>query len=114
MRLRNLGFMTCAEAKVWAIKNNCSWMSFQGNFVPEYTIWQRTRLAVLLLLGRNLSRLSVPFKGNRGPTIDKVCKWMDKAREHPEFGKALKAASEAFGDEEEEGKEQNEDVHGKD
>lgn len=109
MALRNLGFMTPKEAKAWARKNNCSWMSFQGNFVPEYTLWQRLRLAILLLLGRNMNELAPQFKRGRGPTIDKVQKWIDKAHRDPAIQKALEAAADAFGDEE--GEERHEDVH---
>jgi len=110
MRLRNLGFKTHAE---WRQQHDDSLRTFDGDG-RDYTLWQRIRLALLFLWGVDLTDLHIPWRSNRGPTIDKVCKWMDKAREHPEFGRALKAADEAFGDEEEEGKEQNEDLHRKD
>jgi hypothetical protein len=77
-------------------------MGFQGNFVPEYTLWQRLRLALLLLWGRDMSDLAPQFKRGRGPTIEKVMKRVEKWRGNPEIVKALHAAAEALGDEEEE------------
>lgn len=95
MRLRTLGFMSHEE---WQRIGKDSWRPFDG-YASEFSLWQRVRLALLLLAGRDLSRLHIPWAKGKGPTIDKVSKWVE-ANRNPAAIQALRDAVEAFGDEE--------------
>jgi len=85
-----LGFMDFESARKVNRVRNRSTILFQGDCVPEYTLWQRIRLAVLLVLKVDLSELHVPIR--RG-NIKKVMQWVEEMRKVPGVPEAFEIAA---------------------
>ena len=90
---KHLGFMDYDLARSKSGKGNFSIEPFKYDCIAHYTLWQRLRLALLLLLKCNICDLHVPLSPKCEWSSPEWCQNWVKETRCPELLRALEIAA---------------------